>query len=71
MAEAYSHLWAGASWEEESSGVPQDTLLAPALQCNDLEDGIEGESIRQFKAGKELWILKRTGIHPLLSRDVG
>jgi len=31
MAEVYSHLWAGASWEEESSGVPQDTLLAPAL----------------------------------------
>lgn len=32
---------------------------------------MEGESIRQFKAGRELWILERIGIHPVLSRDVG
>lgn len=31
MALVYSHLWAGASWEEEYSGVPQDTVLAPVL----------------------------------------
>lgn len=71
MAVVYSHLWAGASWEEESSGVPQDTVLAAVLQCNDLEDGVEGEGIRQFKTGRELWILERTGIHPVLSGDVG
>lgn len=47
------------------------TVLAPVLQCHDLEDGVEGQSIRQFKAGRELWILERTGIHPALSGDVG
>lgn len=31
IAAAYGHLWAEASWEEESSGVPQDTVLAPVL----------------------------------------
>lgn len=71
MAGVYSCLWAWASWENEASGVPQDTVLAPALQCNDLEDEVEKESIRQFKAGRELRLLKRTGIHPALSRDVG
>ncbi len=34
------------------------------------KDGVEGESIRQFKAGRELWILVRIGIYPVLSRDV-
>lgn len=72
MAGVYSCcLWVGASWENEASGVPWDTVPAPALQCNDLEDGGEKESIRQFKAGRELRLLKRTGIHPALSRDVG
>lgn len=71
MAGVYSCLWFGASWENEASVVPQDTVLAPALQCNDLEDEVEKESIRQFKAGRELRLLKRTGIHPALSRDVG
>lgn len=47
------------------------TLLASALQCNDLENGVERESIRHFKARRELWILKRLGIYPVLSRDAG
>lgn len=45
--------------------------LAPILYCNDLEDGVERERIRQFKAGRESWILEKAGLNPVLSGDVG
>lgn len=41
--------------------------------CSDynVENGVEGENIGQFKAAWELKIHKRIGIHAVLSRDVG